>query len=71
MYVVSVTINWESIHLLPPRENCYGFPSGVAFFDDSCDEFPVTFFTSERGDREGLHDIIIYPPSPKGGGEPA
>jgi hypothetical protein len=44
------------------------FPSVVTFFDDSCDEFPVTFFTCERGNREGLYDLLIYPPSPEGGG---
>jgi hypothetical protein len=30
-----------------------------------CDEFSVALFTCEWRNREGLHDLLIYLPSPK------
>jgi hypothetical protein len=46
-------------------------PSFMTFFDDSRDDFSVTFFECKGGDGERLHDFFIYPPAPEGGSESA
>jgi hypothetical protein len=59
----------ESIHLTPRVVRCVVFicllwPSLLIRVVSS-----LLVFTCEWGNREGLHDCLINPSSPKGGGE--